>query len=312
MPIRPARMPRIALTCTPLDERCVPAVLTVDDSGGKQFTTIAAAIAAAHPKDTIKVYAGTYQEQLHVPAADTGLTLTAAESGVLVKSPVVVIPDTVAGFNLGGAILDIRASKVTVTGFNFDGWTNTDGNLYAGIRVVEGGSATIKNNTIAGLTTSGDENFGLGIEVGTRRGTGSVGTATIQNNQITDYVGAGVVVDGTGSSASITGNTVVGRGAANSILAQNGIQVSFGATGQIVGNRVSQNSTAESAGLLIYQTPSNLNVIKNNVLDLNEVGVLLYLSGGTTDHPVMVVGNTVTHSDFAGIQVDTSDHVTVK
>jgi parallel beta-helix repeat protein len=306
-------MPRITLTCTPLDERCVPAVLTVDDSGGKQFTTIAAAIAAAHPKDTIKVFAGTYQEQLHVPAADTGLTLTAAESGVLVKSPAVVVPDTVAGFNLGGAILDIRASKVTVTGFNFDGSTNTDGNLFAGIRVVEGGSATIKNNSVAGLTTTGDLNFGIAIEVGTRRGTGSVGTATIQDNRITDYIGAGVVVDGTGSSASISGNTVVGRGTDNGTVAQNGIQISFGATGQIVGNRVSQNSaTNQSAGLLIYQTPGNLNVIKNNVLDLNEVGAWLYQSGGTAADPAVVSNNTVTHSDFAGILVDTSDHMTVQ
>jgi parallel beta-helix repeat protein len=313
MPIRPARTPRIALTCTPLDERCVPAVLTVDDSGGKQFTSIAAAVAAAHPKDTIKVYAGTYQEQLHIPAADTGLTLTAAEPGVIVQSPAVVVPDTVVGFNLGGAILDIRATKVTVSGFNFDGSTNTDGNLYSGIRVVEGGSATIKNNAITGLTTTSDLNFGIAIEVGTRRGTGSVGTATIQGNRITSYIGAGVVVDGTGSSATVKGNTVVGRGADNGTVAENGIQISFGATGQIVGNRVSQNSaTNQSAGLLISQTPGNLNVIKNNILDLNEVGAWFYQSGGTTSHPATVVGNTVTHSDFAGILIDTSDNMTVQ
>src|SRR5262249_19193353 len=192
MPTRPARSSRVALTCTPLDERCVPAVLTGDDSGGKQFTNIAAAIAAAHPHDTIKVFAGNYTEQLHIPAADTGLTLTAVQLGVVLKAPAAVVQDTVAGFNLGGAILDIRAVGVTVTGFNIDGSTNTDGNLFAGVRVVEGGLATIKNNTITGLTTSTDPNFGIGVEVGTRRGTGSVGTATILNNRITDYVGAGV------------------------------------------------------------------------------------------------------------------------
>src|SRR5262249_6936299 len=141
MPSRFGRT-RPALTCTTLDERCVPAVITVDDSGGKQFTTIAAAIAAAHPHDTIKVYAGTYTEQLHIPAADTGLALTAAQSGVFLNAPTAVIPDTVAGFNLGAAMLDIRATRVTVTGFSFDGSTNTDGNLYAGIRLLEGGSAT--------------------------------------------------------------------------------------------------------------------------------------------------------------------------
>src|SRR5262249_22227492 len=252
-------------------------------------------------------------EQLHVPAADTGLILTAAQSGVFVKSPAAVVPDTVAGFNLGGAILDLRGVGVTVTGFNFDGSTNTDGNLYAGVRVVEGGSATIKNNTITGLTTSSDTNFGIGVEVGTRRGTGSVGTATVLNNRITNYVGAGVVVDGAGSSATVQGNMVVGRGAANGTLAQNGIQVSFGATGRVVANRGSQNSaTDSSAGLLFYQTPGGPKIIKNNVVDLNEAGVWLYQSGGTADRAAAVANNTVTHSEFAGILIDTSDHVAVK
>src|SRR5262249_49124145 len=137
MPTRPARSSRIALTCTPLDERCVPAVLTVADSGGKQFTTIAAAIAAAHPHDTIKVFAGNYTEQLHIPAADTGLTLTAVQLGVVLKAPAAVVQDTVAGFNLGAAILDIRAIELTATGFNIHKSTTTDRHQKARARTAE-------------------------------------------------------------------------------------------------------------------------------------------------------------------------------
>src|SRR5262245_38109238 len=171
---RPARR-TLALAVVALEERCVPATLTVDGDGGKQFTTIQAAITAAGKNDTIKVYYASrgYTEALNVASSKTGLKLKAAEDGVRIKARADVTPDIVGGPScvyIGDAILDVRATKVSIDGFTFDGSTNTDGELSAGIRVIDGGSATITDNTITGLTTSSNPQFGIGIQVGSSRG----------------------------------------------------------------------------------------------------------------------------------------------
>jgi hypothetical protein len=63
-------------------------------------------------------------------------------------------------------------------------------------------------------------------------------------------------VSGTGAKATVKNNTVTGQGRIDWI-AQNGIQISFGATGIVTGNSVSRNfytpKTYTACGLLFYQ-----------------------------------------------------------
>src|SRR5206468_2497357 len=65
-----------------LEDRVVPSVLFVDDDHAQrpnaQYSTISAAVAAAHPGDTIKVEAGTYHESVDV---NKRLTIVADHSG---------------------------------------------------------------------------------------------------------------------------------------------------------------------------------------------------------------------------------------
>ena len=70
----------------------------------------------------------------------------------------------------------------------------------------------------------------------------SSGTARgiISGNILPSYQKGGITVRGTGASATIEGNRVTGSGQVD-YIAQNGIQVSFGATATVMGNIVSGN-----------------------------------------------------------------------
>src|SRR5262249_24545299 len=159
-------------------------------------------------------------------------------SNVQIKAKADVTADTVAGVPLGDAIIDVRATKVVIDGFTIDGSTNADGELYAGIRVIDGGAAAIKNKAITGMAAP-DPQFGIAILVGTSRGTGSKGTADIKSNTISGYSGAGVLVDGSQASATLKTNVITGRGAATVGIDEFGVQVSRGASARVESNTIS-------------------------------------------------------------------------
>src|SRR5262249_20578721 len=152
-----------------------------------------------------------------------------------------------------------------------DGSSNTDGELYSGIRVIEGGSATVWYNTITGLTTASDPQFGIAVQVGaSHQGTMvSQGTAKVEHNTITDYLGAGVVVDAAGSAADVRDNTISGSAAASGV-AQYGVQLSYGATGRVEQNTISDNSADSSAAVLLFQVSGKSNVVARNSIDNND------------------------------------------
>ena len=76
------------------------------------------------------------------------------------------------------------------------------------------------------------------------------------------YQKGGIVVNGRGSAARVADNTVVGFGP-TAALAQNGIQLGFGAAGTVDGNYIQGNlfspGTAASAGILVFGFQSGSN-----------------------------------------------------
>ena len=85
--------------------------------------------------------------------------------------------------------------------------------------------------------------------------TGSAAQGTIAGNTISNYQKGGIVVT-SDASATLQGNTVTGLGGVD-FIAQNGIQISLGATAQLTGNDVSANDYTPpkiiACGLLLYQ-----------------------------------------------------------
>lgn len=111
----------------------------------------------------------------------------------------------------------------------------------------------------------------------------AVGSAsgTVSDNQVSLYQKGGIVVRGLGSSADILGNEVKGLGPVD-FIAQNGIQVSFGGSGVVRENVVSDNDytppDVTSCGILLFQA-AGVKVQQNTYFD-NETNMCNFGKGG--------------------------------
>jgi hypothetical protein len=115
--------------------------------------------------------------------------------------------------------------------------------------------------------------------------TGTDFKITISGNTATDYQKTGILANGS-VAATITGNTVTGDGPIT-YIAQNGIQVGFGATATVKGNTASANwytpASDLACGLLIYQA-DGVNASSNNFFN-NERNLCNFGKGGGTFKP---------------------------
>jgi hypothetical protein len=119
-------------------------------------------------------------------------------------------------------------------------------------------------------------------------------TGQISGNQIAGYQKGGIVTNGPGVQVTVTDNTVTGDGHVT-FIAQNGIQVGYGAAASVMRNNVSGNSYigfpgdgSASDGVLVVGGPgygkcpdgndcayTTNTKVNDNVLTNNDVGVFL-------------------------------------
>jgi Right handed beta helix region len=270
------------------------------------YTTVQAAVDAASAGDRIYL-CGTapFTEQVII---DKSVTLT-GEPGATIEAPNPWVPSAdslppqFASDNLFVPQAIVVAwghgVHVTIRGLTIMGTLPGNGGCAEqefGIVVIDGASASITRDAVTDIRDANPSlygcQFGVGIQVGRKYWPTSdfsstpvedfVGTATISHTAVSGYQKAGIVVDGPGSTAAISDDKVTGAGSSSAlgaIIAQNGIQLSRGASGRITGNTVSENQ---------YSGPSNA----------ADGGVLLF--GGCGDQlvrDVTVSGNTLTDND---------------
>ena len=232
-----------------------------------------------------------------IPIPD-GYTLDGAGLTIVANDP--------AGNHFKGAVVANAGSTASVTNLTVkaSGLANVcDGGAdrLRGI-MFDGASGSITHNNVEDINqgASGCQE-GNAIEVrnapfdGTHPGTKSV---TITDNTVINYQKTGILANGD-VYASISENSVVGVGSIN-YIAQNGIQVGFGATGSVVSNSVTDNyytgcsnqDAAKtgcipwvSAGLLLYDVDAN-NVKKSkNIYRGNQFNMLLLTSQSINPGP---------------------------
>jgi len=275
-----------------LEDRWVPATLLVDDDlmqfSKAKYTSIQAAVNAAHPGDQILVAKGTYTEQVTVPADKDNLTIRS-------DSPLQAVIKAPASLDSSLTIVHIAgADNVTVKGFTVTGPGSAPGSLDVGIGVTDGGSARILDNKVVAIRDnplSGGQN-GIGILVG---GATSA-SAVVEGNFVADYQKSGIIINGDKSQALVNNNTVVGAGATDRV-AQNGIQISDGADAVVSGNLVSGNvytpADTDAAGIYVVDNVGGKVLVTHNNLFGNEDGVLVENSSRVAITDNQVIGSTL-------------------
>jgi hypothetical protein len=268
--------------------------------------------AAGCSGDTVNVAAGTYPEQVTI---GTVLNLVGAGAAT---TKIQVPPPPTAG---NGDIVTIQAgATVELSGFTVTGPLSANctagaGNFIGGINVLPGGTASIHDNIIAdvrneplGGCQDPATNAGIAIGVGSSSG---AATATIVNNTIVRYQKNGIRVKGTGSMATITGNTVTGVGA-TPIIGQNGIFVTSGGSATVSGNTVTGNecnvpncgpdpiTDVQAIGILA----GTGTIVTGNSVAANDIGIYNFAEGAAT---TLISGNTVTGNRFEDIVLDQGD-----
>lgn len=181
-----------------------------------------------------------------------------------------------------------------------------------GIFVENGGTAIIRGNVITTDTLNPITGFPITGQ-GIRIDTGSA--ALIENNIINNYQKNGITVNFAGTCAHIRNNQITGAGP-TVILAQNGIQISRGATAVVEGNTLTNNFytgsragpdlTNNATGILIFEDVATAPVcLLSNTLSGNNAGIMFDPASIVVNSGVLTQLNNSTNNEY-GILVGTT------
>jgi len=297
-------------------------------AGGKScvqptYNKVQQAITAAAPGATIQICSGTYTEQLTI---EKGIKLNAINGA---GTATVAMPatgaanatdscNTAIGPKQKDEISICTSETVKIVGVTVQALTETEdcgGQLY-GIFVAGGATLKSTNMTINGASTTVTGllgcQYGVAVEVGNKT-PAAVGHAILNKDTITGYQKNGPTVKSPGSTLLVTASTVTGAGP-SPYIAQNGIQISYGAKGNIKATTVSGNEcnvgscgpTGEQAsGVLFFQAAEGSNLVSSKVHE-NDLGV--YYASGSAVVPatpdVTVSKDILTSNRYEGVLLE--------
>ena len=277
-----------------------PSALDVGSGGAQTGASgrIGEAVADLSTGGTIKVFganagigaSGVYVEQV---AITKDLTLSGTdEATTIIRSPATLATNfTTSAPNK--AVVYINGATVDIDHLTIDGNLQGDANYrFLGLAYYDA-SGTADHLTI--------ENVSSNPFNGVQSGNGyyafndlGANTVTVSNSDVFGYQKNGITANGTGLTANITDNTVTGQNIAD-VNGQNGIQIGFGAPGDVSGNIVSNDKfdtiDTEAAGILLYEAADGTTVTGNTVTG-SDNGVSAVDSNATVDSNILT-GNTI-------------------
>lgn len=139
-----------------------------------------------------------------------------------------------------------------------------------GIRA-EGGNVDIGSNAVEGDDALAEQFLSVSVAAGA--------TGTVESNTLRGGHRVGILAEGSGTDASIRHNEVYGLGPKSDGWAENGIQVSAGATARVRDNTVADHwwdlDNFQSSGIILYQSGDGVHVQRNTIRN-NDAGVALW------------------------------------
>ncbi len=281
---------------------------------------------------TIEVCPGAYTEQLTITKpVSIKATGTSGSADVVLpaapvdtKTPCDEAPGTGSYQPDQDGVSICTAGTVSITGVKFEPkWPEgtCDDSLY-GILVAGGATLKAKDVTVDGggaYPINGCQG-GIGIQVGMAwTSPVEVGHASLQGVTVAEYQKNGITVDGSGSSATIASTAVKGAGATPE-TAQNGIQVSNGASAKIKSSIVSanecDNATCGADGLTDYQATGLLffgaapgSSVTSTELAGNDIGAYYYSTAAKQpSSPELTLSkDAFTGNRYEGVVLDQGD-----
>ena len=219
-----------------------------------------------------------------------GMNLTAAQIGGDVTGTL-----DATGCNIGAYFDATNTGNVTSA--------EIYGANYFGV-LVNGGNVDVTGSSIhdIGETPFNGAQHGVAIYYAY----GSSSTGTVSGNNVWNYQKGGIVANGTGTLVTIADNTVTGLGPVD-FIAQNGIQLGYGAAGEVKRNTVTDNwySPYEwtAAGILVFE--ANDIAVDRNIVTDNQAGVVAeswcWVAPSASENKI--VGNTISGAQV-GVLVD--------
>jgi nitrous oxidase accessory protein NosD len=287
-----------------------PLELVVDDDGVEcpeaAFTHIQAAVNASPAGTVVRVCAGTYTEQVVVSQP---LTLQ-GENGAVVK-PVNVTPNTTSLFDgspIAAILLVSDTTGAVIEGLTVDGASNGLPNCLANLVGVfyRNASGRAKRLAVRHVELGpGLEGCQAGLGIFAQSGGGGSSHVEVFDSSVHHFQKNGITVNEPGSVVRLRGNVVMGRGPGRG-AAQNGIQIAFGAGGQILQNTVAN---------LLWPgcvSPSNCPASATDVLVVDAVGVRVAGNTlGKSQGGILVVGDGVAVLDNNVHDTDVFDGIAV-
>ncbi|HXI24418.1 MAG TPA: Ig-like domain repeat protein [Pyrinomonadaceae bacterium] len=270
--------------------------------------TIQGAVNAASSGDTINIAAGSYPEQVTISKS---LTIVGADKATtMLTTPASLVS------GIGGNLILLQidtAANVEVSGITIAGpriFAGCSAQIFYGVYVAGGAILNLHDAAVTDIRLQNPALAGCQDGIAIRAGSQALGqtaTVTVNNSTITGYQKSAVIVDGTGSSGTITNNVITGLGLENT--AENAIQISRSAAATISGNTITGNQCSNTScgpdpvtqsfgtGVLIFST-SGVIQINNNTISTNDTGVY------NNDPNTTISGNTMVGNRFNGIFLD--------
>jgi len=254
---------------------------------GTTTPLIQRAVNIADPADTVNVNSGSYTEQIEL---DQDQVLIGQGAG----STIVISPATLPLFfttstNNHPVIYAHDAANIVVKKLTVDGAGKGNANhRFNGVGYFQAGGCiedlevkAVRNNPIDGAQG------GTGIFVYSN--TGTARAVNVKGNNVYDFQKNGITMAGLVLTAYVDSNKVTGAGPVN-FIAQNGVQLSTGATGSITKNTIAGVSytpaTVVSCGVLVFGA-SGLVTTLGNTVNNAQAGIYYYQSSGLINSNVV-------------------------